>query len=138
MNESQINGRLAWLSSNLAAQRNNLAKILLRLKGIGLRAGTSLGLHRKFMGLLEQIAADREKEIDIINEIEAVEKQHSEMRQRKLLRYADPDLAPQTDIFVEEQREDEPKRISLLTLFGLIYLFSSKPINHKNQDLTVD
>jgi hypothetical protein len=59
-----------------------------------------------------------------------------------MLRQADASLADdepeKANIQPLATPEPEPERASLLTLFGLLYLFSSKPIKHKNQDLTVD
>ena len=136
MNDSQFTGHLGWLSFTLASQRTSIANILLRLKGIGLRAGTSLALHRKFMRLLEQVAGDREKELGILNEIEAVERRHDEMRQRNLLR-----CVSSTKIEVPmptEECEREPSRFGVWTLFGLLYLFSARPLKNKNQGFTAD
>jgi hypothetical protein len=137
MNHIQASDRAGWLGIALAAQRDTLSKILFRLKEIGVRAGTSLGLHRKFMQLMEQIAYDRQKELDLINEIESVEKHHLEMKQNNKLRRAG-DKPVQTTAFTKKQEDKEPKRASLLTILGILWLFSAKPINHKKQELTVD
>ena len=133
-----MNGRLSWLTDLLSGQRATLNKLLLRLKDVGARVGTSIALHHKFMRLLEQISFDREKELDLINEIEAVEKQHQQMRQAKRLRQADRDYKPKADIDIIHPTEEKPERGGILTLFGLLLLFSNKPIKQKNQSLTVD
>ncbi len=139
MNESILSGRLAWLGEALASQRNNITHLLCRLKGIAQTGAISLP--HKVMRLLDQIAGDQEKERDLIHEIECVEKKHDELRRRKMLRQADASLAEdapeKTDAAILLPPEPEPERASLLTLFGLLYLFSSKPIKHKNQDVTV-
>jgi hypothetical protein len=137
MGENQISSRLAWLSSALAVQRNNIATVLLRLKCIGMRASTSFALHRKFINLLEQVATDKEKELGIINEIEAVEKHHQLMKQLKLLRRAEPEGAPRTTRLPEPARE-KPQRRSLTKIFWILYLLSLNKINNKKQSLTVN
>ncbi|MDR3423578.1 MAG: hypothetical protein P4M13_00655 [Alphaproteobacteria bacterium] len=139
MNEGQINGVLSWLGDILLARRNHMTKLLLRLRDIGARAGNSLALHRKFLRLMEQVAFDREKEMDIIHEIESVEKRHREMRERKLLRQADVRLAPKASPCPdtrpdEEDDEDEPSRFSLWKIFGLLFLFSSRPTKPKDEE----
>jgi predicted DNA-binding ribbon-helix-helix protein len=136
MNDAQIKGRLGWLYVTLAAQRNNLTKILLRLRGIGASAGSSVALHRKFMGFLEQVANDREKELKILNEIDEVERQHENLRERRLLRTADSDLRPTETL--DLAADELPERKNIRTVFGLLVLISSLRIKHKKQGLTVD
>ena len=137
MNEGLIIGRLAWLASALAVQRNNLASVLSCLKGLGIRAGTSFALHRKFMLLMEQLACDKEKELNLISEIEAVEKHHQAMKQLRLLRRAAPEriVIPARAV---KQDEERPWRSNLLTFFGLLFLFSQNNIGNKKQRLTSD
>src|ERR1700760_2914828 len=110
MNSKQASERIGWLGEQLATQRNNMAKILLRLRDIGVRAGVSLGLHRKFMQLMEQIACERDRELDLINEIEQVEKRHREMKQANKLRRAGDRPADKAVEFTENRQEKEPKR----------------------------
>jgi len=139
MNNNQFNARLGWLSIALAQQRNNLAEIFLRLKDVTLRVGTSLGLHKKFLSLMEQIQYDREIERDILHEIEEVEKRHAEMKERKMLRQASPEIeALKAKPIIIDDQVEKPKRHGILTLFGLLLLFSQRSIKHKKQDLTVD
>jgi len=135
MNNTRIQERLGWLSLTLAEQRNNISKILSRLKDIGVRAGTSLGLHKKFMGFLEQVAVEQEKELGLLHEIEAVEKQHQNMRKRNLLRHADAKPKP---VFPAEENEPKAPPSGIWKLFGLLYMFSQTPVKHKSQELTVD
>ncbi|MGB9153726.1 MAG: hypothetical protein WCD70_11660 [Alphaproteobacteria bacterium] len=137
MNASQLSGRLGWLASALAVQRNNLANVLSRLKGFGIYASMSFALRRKFTHLLEQVADDKEKELDILNEIEAVEKHHQAMKQMKLLRRATPKRGPKPVRLVDPD-EKKPERNNLLTFIGLLFLFSQNNKNNKKQKLTSD
>ncbi len=138
MNEGQISGRLSWLTATLAAGRTNISQLLSRLKGIAMSAGTNIALHRKFMRLMNQVADIREKELDILHEIEQVEKRHSELRRHNLLRKADPEAAARTDIVPEEQEAEKPSRFSLLTIAGILYLLSSRSSKAKQLEPTVE
>jgi hypothetical protein len=143
MNEGQINGRLGWLSATLSAQRNNISKLLMRLRGV-VHAGTSLALHRKFMRLMDQVADDREKEMGIIHEIEEVEKRHQELKRLHMLREVDPEAKPKPDLAMEElpedgeDDEDKDGLFSFRALFGLLWLFSSRQPKPKNPELKVE
>ncbi len=103
-------------------------------------AGTNIALHRKFMRLMNQVADIREKELDILHEIEQVEKRHSELRRHNLLRKADPEAAARTDIVPEEQEAEgeKPSRFSLLTIAGILYLLSSRSTKAKQLEPTVE
>ncbi|MDR3448519.1 MAG: hypothetical protein P4M15_02000 [Alphaproteobacteria bacterium] len=137
MNDKLYNARRSWMDDVLRASRNDIADLFLRLKDIGMRAGNNFALHLKFMKMMEQVAFEREKERDIIHEIEQMEKRHRLMRQCNRLRRAGDQ--PRRDPPRLVQIEEKPaKRKSLWGLIGLLYVLSQKPINHKNQSLTVD
>jgi len=138
MNKSLINGQLAWLSATLASQRNNISALLLRLRGFGMSAGSSLILHRKFMRLMEQVADDRKKEMDIIGEIEAMENRHRHLKEHRMLRSASPEPAQKAELAALQSEDEKPKRAGILGLIAFLYLMSAKRVNHKNQRLTVD
>ena len=138
MNKLQISGRINWLSLTLVARRNNIAALLSRLVGIGTRIGASLGLQKKFIRLLEQVAVEREKELDLLHKIESMEKRHESLRRHGQLRMA---TSPRMQTFApssDETPEPPPSQINLWKLFGLIYLLSHAGGKHKNQELTVD
>lgn len=137
MNDIRISGRLGWLSSALVTQRNNLSNTLLRLKDAGLRAGTSLNLHRKFMRLLEQVATDRDKELAILNEIEAIEKQHRAMKRSNLLRCVTRKHMPHAAV-VDHPEDGKHEHNGLLRLFGIFWLLSSTNNKRKKQQLAAD
>jgi hypothetical protein len=124
----------SWLPLSLAIQRNNLAAILLRLKGIGLRAGTRIGLHHKFTCLLADIAVEHEKELYLLNEIDRVEKLHQYRRSHRLLRHPESNRPPQKRMAPEAEKS--PVRSDRLTVMAFWALFSMLRIKHKNQDLT--
>ena len=50
---------------------------------------------------MEQIACEREKELDLINEIEKIEKRHQAMKKARLLKQADAGLAEKTEAAAE-------------------------------------
>ena len=128
-------GRLSWLGAALAAQRNNLVALLLRIKGLVVSGGCTM-LHGKFLKLMQQVAADQTKELDLIHEIEAVEKRHQILRKMRKLRVASPVKTKETQPLAEP--EPIPPRQGLLKLLVLFYLFSAKPFNHKKQAPTVN
>jgi hypothetical protein len=106
MSETKLKERVGWLGLLLTNQRNNLADLLLRLRDVGLRAGSSLAIHRKFLKMLEQVEVERERELGLLHEIEEVEKKHAEMRRLRKLRTAnDSTPAPKDD----ETHEFTPK-----------------------------
>ncbi|MDE2030384.1 MAG: hypothetical protein KGI97_07465 [Alphaproteobacteria bacterium] len=139
MNATELRGRMSWLGETLAVQRNNIQKILLRLKDIGMRAGANMALHRKFLNLLEQVAEDRNKELGILNDIEDMEKRHALMRKRKLLRRAgDAPLPQPANDLAPEPEEEKPERSGLLKWVVLWMLFANKDQSLKKQSLTMD
>lgn len=128
-------GQLSWLNAVLAARRGGLSALLLRLKDIGMRMGANTILHKKFMALLDQVAIEREKELDILNDIEEVEKFHAQQRRNKLLRQAANDDGPRPKMasFKMEQPEEKPARSGLLKWVLLFGLLAQRPRHDKNQ-----
>jgi len=127
--------RTNWLSVTLEAQRNNLAVFLQRLKGVAAHVKGSLSLNKKFMRLMNQVADEREKEIGIINEIEAIENRHHALRKLHMLRQADKiaeekskrRLKKQEEgLSVEEEKEEEgPHRMSFAEIIAIFWLLTS-------------
>ncbi|MDE1901457.1 MAG: hypothetical protein KGI37_07430 [Alphaproteobacteria bacterium] len=128
-------GQLSWLNAVLAARRGGLSALLLRLKDIGMRMGANTVLHKKFMALLDQVAIEREKELDILNDIEEVEKFHAQQRRNKLLRQAanDDKPRPRAASLKMEQPEEKPARGGLLKWVLLFGLLAQRPRHDKNQ-----
>jgi hypothetical protein len=136
MNKSQLSERVNWLSATLAAQRTNISGFLSRLKGIADRVGTNLSLHRKFLHLMDQVADDRQRELDIIHEIEAVENRHHNLRQHNLLQRIALAAQEKRQRLLEKERdengnneereEETPSRLSLLEIIALLYFFSAR------------
>ncbi len=120
MTETQIQGKLAWLCAGLEARRNDIARIVRLLASIGAYAATSFAVHKKFLNLMDQIAEEKEKETNILHEIETVEKHHEEMKRQRRLRRADPDLIASESFRLMEAEEEAPRRSGF---WGLVILF---------------
>ena len=129
MCEKIILEKLSWLGDLLTGKRLMIDRLFLRLRAFGESVGNSLGWHTKVAHLWEQIACEREKELDLIFEIETIEKRHREMKQLKLLKQADARLAEKKIAEPEfasaqEDDEDEEESFGLLKLLGLLYFFA--------------
>ncbi|MDD3371151.1 MAG: hypothetical protein PHE27_04915, partial [Alphaproteobacteria bacterium] len=85
MTEKKQDELLGWFKASLSSQRAGLHLLLLRLKGMAVRVGSSLSMNKKFANLMDQIAAEQEKERRIIDKIEALEKHHRKLRKQNLL-----------------------------------------------------
>lgn len=77
-------------------------------------------LLRKLASWIDQLANLRKKELDIISEINAIEKKHNAMRQDKMLRRAGP--KPQIKPDEPMPRPKEPKQRNRL-LYWLLFFF---------------
>jgi hypothetical protein len=92
----------------------------------------------KFLRMLDQIAAEREKEIRILNQIEAVEEQHRLCRKHNQLEQGIPQPENKPGLPPAEEEEAEPPKTGLLWLAAIWYLFGGGLINQKKQGLTAD
>jgi hypothetical protein len=98
--------------------------------------GNNFSLHKKFMRLMDQVSDDREKELDIINQIEAIEERHHNLKKLNLLRRADlgaerkrKQLLKKKDSEAytpEEDEEESPHRTSWAEILLVYLLFSSR------------
>lgn len=126
MNEAQTQGRLSWLYQGMEARRNDIARLLRRAAGVCAFIATNFSVHKKFLELMDQVAEEKEKEYEILHEIETVEKHHEEMKLGNRLRQADPSLAAKKKapnaVYVEEEK---PKRSNFLKFLFLLFFFSS-------------
>ncbi|MFA5040343.1 MAG: hypothetical protein WC464_01745 [Bdellovibrionales bacterium] len=132
MGIKQQTEHLNWLSATLAAQRNNLSDLLARLRGVAFKVGDSLSIHKKFVKFIDQVAIEREKELDILYEIETVEKQHLALKKLKRLRHADVAAENKRQrnkklLLDEDADKKDPERVSLVELFLLYWFFFSHP-----------
>ena len=159
MDKNSIKGRLRWLATALTTQRNTIADILSRLRHFGTHGGSAPALRPKFMRLLTQVAVHREKENDILDEIEAMERRHQELKRGKRLRrvplqpfheetHGKRGQAQQT--FLHDTSEEEflpsfaakpvgyipPPRRSGLWKWLLLFYLLSPATNNKKQDIT--
>ncbi len=160
MNKTHIKAHLAWLSAALTAQRTILSTILSRLRGFGASAEASPALHPKFMRLLTQAAHHKEKEDNILDEIEAMEKRHQALKIRKELRHAPlPPLydhgnrggraitrdklrhQPRAASSTESEHASTPnipaqRRSSVWKWLTLFFFLTPQEKNNKRQDIT--
>ncbi|MDD4615553.1 MAG: hypothetical protein PHW76_00300 [Alphaproteobacteria bacterium] len=134
MTEKQTSENLNWLNATLEVRRLHLNRLLSRIKDFAL---TAFPLHKKFMRLLDQIAFEQKKERAIINQIEAIEKLHQDLKRRKLLeqRAQNAKLRRERNrkedddwIFLLRQRNPKHKEgeslVELLIVAGLLSSFS--------------
>src|ERR1700722_5984226 len=105
--------RLTWLLAALAAQRDKLANLLCRLTGLGTPGAMNPSIFGKFLRLLEQVAAEREKEMRILDRIENVEKLHRYRREHHQLQDAPAPQNPD-DEEPDDEAAPEPARKGLL------------------------
>lgn len=138
MNEGKIQEHVNWFSFSLAAQRNNLTQLFARLRSIGAKVGTSMAVHHKFIRLMDQVADAQKKELDLLCDIEEMEKRHAVMREQRLLRQANDNLLkpkadPDYDLGRHDTRDEKPARGGLGKLLLLLALFAPKPNKHDNQ-----
>jgi len=125
------------LTAALATQKHVLSKILLRLKDFGGCLGTNFSLHKKFFRLMNQVAEERKKEMNLIDRIEALETYHKDLRRRDLLqrraleaerkyrrhlRIANGEIEP-----CDDNEDETPRVFNYWKAYALVYLFSSKP-----------
>ncbi len=124
MNEAQIQGRLSWLYQGMEARRNDIARLLRQAAGVCAFIATNFSIHKKFLELMDQIAEEKEKEYEILHEIETVEKNHAEMKRGNRLRQADPALAEKPSDAAMFEEEEKPKRSNFLKILLLFLFFS--------------
>jgi hypothetical protein len=137
--------RLNGLNIALEGRRLRLSDLFLRLKGVAFRKGTNFRLHKKFIRLMDDVAEDREKELCLIEKIEAMEKRHKKLKQHNLLRRIAREAERRQkrllekiridfEEYLDEKHHPRPRRKnSLLDILILLYAFSqsSKPKEQK-------
>ena len=128
MNEKLLGEKISWLGDKLIGKRDILSRMLSRLRAFGESVGGNLGWHKKLSCLMEQIADEREKEVDLIYEIDKMEKRHREMKRARLLKQADASLADRVEkrdaAPMKCEEKEEPEVPLLVKLMGLWYFFS--------------
>ncbi len=106
MSDKRTTETLNWLNATLEAQRTNLFGLVSRLKEFA--SGANFLLHKKFMRLMDQIAKEQKKEREIIDKIEAIEKQHQHLRKLNLLQIR------ATEARVRRARKEDEEDMALL------------------------
>lgn len=100
-----------------------MARLLRRVAGVCAFVATNFSIHKKLLELMDEITDEKQKEYEILHEIESVEKHHEEMKRQNLLRHADPDLnIKQSTFLLKADEEEEPKRANLLNFFAFLLL----------------
>jgi hypothetical protein len=94
-------GISGWLASVLADKRTRIAHLFAEIAGLGSPATMKPAIFRRFLALLTQIASEKEKEIDFIDHIEAVELKHRFRRDHNQLEHADSAHLPEPDCAYE-------------------------------------
>ena len=89
MNGHIETSRVAWLSARLSTHTHRIMSLLGRLGDIGVMQKLKPALFHKFLNLMGQIAAEKDKEANVISEIEAIERKHRTFRKEGRLHHLD-------------------------------------------------
>jgi hypothetical protein len=129
---------LAWLAAALGGQRNRIIDLIRRMTSLGSPGGMNPRIFGKFLRLLDQVASARDREIGILDRIEAIEEQHRFCRKNHMLEHiqSDPRKNPEPD--GQDEAETEQPNNSLLLFLVVWAAFFHHAINQKKQGLTVD
>lgn len=153
MAAQQESSRVAWLSARLGTHTHRIMSLLGRLGDLGVMQMLKPALFQKFLNLMEQIAAEKDKESDVISEIEAIERKHRTFRKEGRLQYSDRShKAPVYDCedgahFLNEEdhylarsdvKDDLGDQNAKRNAYGWLWflLFWMQPANSKNNNQT--
>ena len=118
-------GLFSKLTASLAGQRYILADLLRRLTCLGSPASMKSSVFRKFLFTLEQISFEKEKEVEIISRIQAIEEHHRRQRKSKKLKCATDHKskikAPKTKI-AEYEPECDRSGFNWLAIIAYFYM----------------
>jgi hypothetical protein len=129
--------RFIWLTSMLARRKSQIASLISRLTALEFPGRMKPKLSEKFHELLRQIEIERDKEFELIAEIQDVEEKHRECRAEKRLEKADRGYycaAGDDESFFENIKP----RKAFGWLFHLLPKFSGSDISDKKQNLNLD
>jgi hypothetical protein len=132
--------RLAWLSALLAGHRHRLTLLVGRLSDLGPLATMKPNVLRRFLDTLDQVAAEKDKEMALIGQIETVERQHSYRRKHgQVIKASDTErpviLQP---LPTEELCQDKPpERSSSRWLLWLLLFVTTRQNDKEKQQLNV-
>jgi hypothetical protein len=129
--------QIAWLTARLATHRNRILGLWRRVTGLGHAPSLKPALFAKFSHWLDDIAAAKTEEMNLMTRIEDIERKHRFMRLAKRLKLARPGYQLEVR---NEDCEAAPNRPfhTLIWLIVFWYLFMRQKINQKMQGLTVD
>ena len=114
-------GRLRALLQSWGRKSQKIEQLNADCTALGPQESLKPSLFRKLMSWVEQLAGLRAKEMDIISEIDAIERKHGDLRKGRQLRKA----APKDSLFPEPSpdKEARPRDRFWLWLF-LFWLMS--------------
>ena len=137
MSKPNESGRLAWLKAALGAQKHKIVSLLGRLSDFAASVSGKPKVFNKFLFMMNEVAVARDHEVEILSEIEAVEKKHHLLREHGSLKHIeDVDLlSSEVDDF---DRDLKPPERDVFWLLAFWYLLTRQKINQKKQGLTAD
>ncbi|MFY9288551.1 MAG: hypothetical protein WAO98_08635 [Alphaproteobacteria bacterium] len=107
--------RVSWLMAAWSDQRRKIASLLARLGDLGTPGGMTPKIFHKFLHMLSQVAAEKEHEMHLIDEIEAIERKHRFMRKVGWLKRIGPKpIAPEYEKTEKCEWDDERKPVEQL------------------------
>lgn len=112
MHVIQESSRFIWLTTMVDQQKRHIASLLSRLAIFDGQGKRKPALAEKFHELLHQIELEREKEFELICEIQDVEDKHRYHREHDELEKANPDFS--SDEGVERKRKSFWQFLSFL------------------------
>jgi len=141
----QTSSRLSWLTASLGERRSRLTSILRRMVGLGEPGAMKSSIFGKFLNLIEQVAGERDKEMELMSQIDAIEQKHRFMRDHHKLERADPDFEskPKKEFDHEDDCEEDNEKSKEMG-FGLKWFFakvlgdSMVGSYYKKQELNLD
>lgn len=137
MSSHKDTGYLALLSAALLKQRDRLTVLMHRLTGLGVPGAMKPSVFDKFIRMMDQVAAAKDRETDLLSKIEAVEARHRFQRQCKTLKHPEPESKHLENLLPEPEPSERPKH-GWLWFAAIWYLFAHSGNDQKKQRLTAD
>ncbi len=113
MSIANDSGRISWLAAAWGAQKAKVMSLLGRLGDLGSREDMKPNVFAKFLHILGQIANERDKEVDILSEIEAIERKHRIQREHGALKRVEAEPADTMNRECEDEWDEECERPGL-------------------------
>jgi hypothetical protein len=136
--------RRDWLAAALSERRSRIVELMRRLAGLGAPGSIKPELFHKFLELMGQIADERDKEIDLIGQIETVEEKHrfrrdcNQLEQANACREREAEMALAWEDDDEPEEDIKPKKAFFFALMDQIADDREKEIDLINQIETAE